>query len=69
MNPRQEKKDGHVSLGAHTFDQNVSREQLAKMIILHEYPLNLVQHVGFRNLLTQLTRYLNMCHELPLPVT
>nr|KAJ0202662.1 hypothetical protein LSAT_V11C500297630 [Lactuca sativa] len=37
LNPRQEKKDGLVSLGAHTFDQNVSREELAKMIILHEF--------------------------------
>ncbi|KAL4561102.1 hypothetical protein LXL04_033264 [Taraxacum kok-saghyz] len=48
LNPRQEKKDGPISLNAHTFDQNVSREELANMIILHEYPLNMVEHVGFR---------------------
>ena len=29
LNPRQEKKDGPVSLGTHTFDQNVSRTELA----------------------------------------
>ncbi|KAL4568105.1 hypothetical protein LXL04_023706 [Taraxacum kok-saghyz] len=41
LNPRQEKKDGPMSLCAHTFNQTVSRVELAKMIILHEYPLNM----------------------------
>ncbi|KAL4581550.1 hypothetical protein LXL04_006073 [Taraxacum kok-saghyz] len=49
LNPRQEKKDGPVSLGTHTFDQNVSMSELAKMIVLHEYPINMVEHIGFRN--------------------
>ncbi|KAL4574899.1 hypothetical protein LXL04_021739 [Taraxacum kok-saghyz] len=48
LNPRQQKKDGPVSLGAYTFDQNVSRAELAEMVILHEYPLNMVEHFGFR---------------------
>ncbi|KAH0639010.1 hypothetical protein KY285_035596 [Solanum tuberosum] len=33
----------------HYFDQDVSRKQLAHAIILHEYPLSIVDHVGFRN--------------------
>ena len=49
LNPRQQKKEGPVSLGAHTFDQTVSRAELAKMVILHEYPLNMVEHFGFRS--------------------
>ncbi|XP_062114445.1 zinc finger BED domain-containing protein RICESLEEPER 2-like [Humulus lupulus] len=43
------KKDGGTSLGTYTFDQEYSRQQLAGMIILHEYPLNMVEHEGFRN--------------------
>ena len=32
-------------LGAGTYD---AREQLAKAIIMHEYPLSIVDHLGFR---------------------
>ena len=35
-------------MGSFTFDQDVSREKLANAIILHEYPLSIVNHVGFR---------------------
>lgn len=31
-----------------TFDQEVSRKELASMIIMHEYPISMVEHVGFR---------------------
>jgi hypothetical protein len=48
LNPTK-KKDGTTTLGSHTFDQQFSREELAKMIILHEYPLNMVEHIGFRS--------------------
>lgn len=30
------------------FDQENSRTELAKMIIMHEYPLSMVEHLGFR---------------------
>ncbi|KAJ9542707.1 hypothetical protein OSB04_029213 [Centaurea solstitialis] len=43
------KKDGVSTLGANTFDQQFSRDELAKMIILHEYPLSMVEHVGFKS--------------------
>ncbi|KAG6537720.1 hypothetical protein ZIOFF_002815 [Zingiber officinale] len=36
------------------FDQEVSRCMLAEMIILHEYPLTIVEHHGFRKLLASL---------------
>ncbi|XP_058726609.1 zinc finger BED domain-containing protein RICESLEEPER 2-like [Vicia villosa] len=48
-----EKKSGnrHESfvVGNDTFNQDVSRNELAKMIILHEYPIIMVNHIGFRN--------------------
>ncbi|KAK3042015.1 hypothetical protein RJ639_001717 [Escallonia herrerae] len=35
-------------LGNYTFDQEFARRELGSMIILHEYPLSIVDHVGFR---------------------
>ncbi|KAK3028423.1 hypothetical protein RJ639_039633 [Escallonia herrerae] len=35
-------------LGNYTFDQEFARKELGSMIILHEYPLSIVDHVGFR---------------------
>ncbi|KAF7802376.1 zinc finger BED domain-containing protein DAYSLEEPER-like [Senna tora] len=35
-------------VGNHTFNQDHSRAELAKMIVLHEYPLAMVDHIGFR---------------------
>jgi hypothetical protein len=40
--------DGTVTLEKYTFDQDVARKELALMIIVHEYPLSMVDHVGFR---------------------
>ena len=40
--------EGKRKLDAYTFDQEFARRQLAKMIILHEYPLSIVEHVGFK---------------------
>ncbi|CAN6696665.1 unnamed protein product [Malus baccata var. baccata] len=42
--------DGKVEL--YTFDQESARRALAQMIILHEYPLSMVEHVGFRNFMS-----------------
>jgi len=36
------------------FDQDVSRRELAHAIILHEYPLSIVDHVGFRKFVASL---------------
>lgn len=37
-----------VTLEKIDFDQEVARKQLALMIIIHEYPLSIVEHPGFR---------------------
>ncbi|XP_038688704.1 zinc finger BED domain-containing protein RICESLEEPER 2-like [Tripterygium wilfordii] len=47
LNPTKS-NDGSMKLGTYTFDQNQAREELAKMITLHGYPLSMVQHVGFK---------------------
>lgn len=43
-----ERKDEVISLGSCRFDQERSRHDLARMIILHGYPLSMVDHVGFK---------------------
>jgi hypothetical protein len=45
----QNKKNSTTSLSPYHFDQDVSRKELANMIILHEYPLSIVEHIGFRS--------------------
>lgn len=39
---------GTVSVENYTFDQDIARKELGSMIVLHEYPLSMVDHVGFR---------------------
>lgn len=51
--PRNEGDAGDDN-GRHYFDQDVSCKQLAHAIILHEYPLSIVDHVGFRNFVASL---------------
>ena len=46
--------DSMADVNAYNFDQNVSRNELARMIILHEYPLSIVDHIGFRKYSTSL---------------
>ena len=36
-------------MSAYHFDQDVSRKELANTIILHEYPLSIVEHIGFKS--------------------
>jgi hypothetical protein len=45
---------GKVSIEHYTFDQDVARKALAAMITLHEYPLCIVDHVGFRRFVSAL---------------
>ena len=40
--------------GGFTFDQDISREKLARAIILHEYPLSIVDHAGFKDFASNL---------------
>ncbi|KAK9905216.1 hypothetical protein M0R45_000410 [Rubus argutus] len=39
--------DGSIIIGTYQFDQNRSRKELAKMIIMHEYSLAMVDHRRF----------------------
>ncbi|KAG5544434.1 hypothetical protein RHGRI_017006 [Rhododendron griersonianum] len=41
--------DGKKKLEAYTFDQNFARRELACMIIMHEYPLSMGEHTGFKS--------------------
>lgn len=43
-----QRKDEVFNLGSSRFDQDRSRLDLARMIILHGYPLAMVEHVGFK---------------------
>ncbi|PKU67427.1 zinc finger BED domain-containing protein RICESLEEPER 1 [Dendrobium catenatum] len=44
-------KDGH---GGSQFDQEVSRQDLSRMIILHEYPLEIIKQIGFQTFIRNL---------------
>ncbi|XP_050245613.1 zinc finger BED domain-containing protein RICESLEEPER 3-like [Quercus robur] len=56
----QNKVDSMAGVNAYNFDQNVSRNELARMIILHEYPLSIVDHIGFRKYSTSLQPWFRM---------
>ena len=43
-----------MDLNAYQFDQIIVRNNLARMVILHEYPLSIVDHTGFRELVKSL---------------
>ena len=49
--------DESVKHGAYSFDEGNARKELAYMIILHEYPLSMVDHLGFK-------RFCNSLHPL-----
>nr|GME05553.1 zinc finger BED domain-containing protein RICESLEEPER 2-like [Ipomoea batatas] len=41
-------KDGNVNVNNYTFDPIATRQGLGRMIVKHEYSLNMVEHSGFR---------------------
>ncbi|KAF7136351.1 hypothetical protein RHSIM_Rhsim08G0142200 [Rhododendron simsii] len=41
-------KDRPPQLTSHSFDHETARKELASAIIMHEYPLSIVDHVGFK---------------------
>jgi hypothetical protein len=48
------KQPGSLSLENYSFDLDVARRELAAMIVLHEYPLSMVDHTGFRRFVSAL---------------
>ena len=51
---QQNKVDGTMSLNAYQFDQVKVRNNLARVVILREYPLSIVDHIGFREFMASL---------------
>lgn len=47
-------------LSAHIFNQEESRNELAKMVILHDYCLSIVTHIGFRKFVASLQHCFDM---------
>ena len=45
---QQNKVDGMMDLNAYQFDRVKERNNLARMVIQHEYPLSMVDHIAFR---------------------
>ncbi|KAJ7981896.1 Zinc finger BED domain-containing protein [Quillaja saponaria] len=45
---QEQKKDEIISFASSKFDQERSQFDLARMIILHGYPLSMAEHVGFK---------------------
>ena len=43
-----------MSLNTYQFDQVRLRNKLARMVILHEYPLSMVDHIGFKEFVADL---------------
>lgn len=50
----QKRVDGKQIINSGTFNQEEARRLLVEMIILHEYPLSIVDHEGFRDFLSAL---------------
>jgi len=56
-----EKVDGQtVTVGSYAFNQDIARRKVAKMIILHEYPLLMVEHIGFREFCASMQPLFNL---------
>ncbi|KAL0298163.1 UNVERIFIED_CONTAM: putative AC transposase [Sesamum angustifolium] len=55
-----QKFGGDQELGTHIFNQEEARCELALMFILHDYPLSVVDHIGFRRYFTCLQPCFNM---------
>uniref|UniRef100_A0A803MZP9 BED-type domain-containing protein n=1 Tax=Chenopodium quinoa TaxID=63459 RepID=A0A803MZP9_CHEQI len=51
------KSDGSARVENDNFSQEVSRRELANMVIMHEYPLSIVDHIGFRRFVTSLNAH------------
>ncbi|KAM0898892.1 hypothetical protein ACQ4PT_021648 [Festuca glaucescens] len=49
--------EGKVNVESYNFDQEICREELGDMIVLHDYPLSIVDHAGFR-------RFVHALHPL-----
>lgn len=60
------KADGSATLENDNFNQEVSRRELSNMVILHEYPLSIVDHIGFRRFVTSLNAHFKIISRITL---
>lgn len=51
---QQNKVDGTMSLNTYQFDQVRVRNKLARIVIPNEYPLSMVDHIGFKEFVVDL---------------
>ncbi|KAK1308990.1 hypothetical protein QJS10_CPA09g01978 [Acorus calamus] len=54
------KKERTAYPGGFQYDERKSRLELVRMIIYHEYPFDIVEHVGFRRFIQSLCPFFNM---------
>lgn len=54
LNLKEDAASGKVTMGTYSFDSDKCRYSLSKMVILHEYSLSMVDHIGFREFLHDL---------------
>uniref|UniRef100_A0A5B6YZU5 BED-type domain-containing protein n=2 Tax=Davidia involucrata TaxID=16924 RepID=A0A5B6YZU5_DAVIN len=59
----QRRNDGQVEYRTLVFDQEASCHELASMIILHDYPLSIVNHIGFQRFLSSLQPMFKMVSQ------
>lgn len=45
------REDGTCDMGYDSFDQNILRSLIARMVIMHELPLRFVEYKGFREMM------------------
>ncbi|KAK9208143.1 hypothetical protein WN944_000497 [Citrus x changshan-huyou] len=45
------REDGTCGISYGSFDQNVLRSMIARMVIMHELPLRFVEYIGFREMM------------------
>uniref|UniRef100_A0A7N0TJG0 BED-type domain-containing protein n=1 Tax=Kalanchoe fedtschenkoi TaxID=63787 RepID=A0A7N0TJG0_KALFE len=53
-------RDSDISISKFNFDQKRSRLDLARMIILHGYPLDMVEHMGFNRFVKNLQPFFEL---------
>ena len=54
------KSNGEKKLENHAFNEENSRQELAEMIVMHEYPLSMDDHLGFRRFVSGLNSDFHM---------
>ncbi|KAI3911714.1 hypothetical protein MKX01_029475 [Papaver californicum] len=55
-----ETQNGPVAAYNYKFNQEITRDCIARMIILHELPFSMVEYIGFRMLLTSLQPHIKL---------